>query len=330
MIILVSHLDDPHAVHVLARLQSRGADVVLFDTARFPRDIQLSVAQSHAERWRASVNIAGEPRDLTDARVVWWRRPLPFRLHDEVADAEERAFAYGECHAATSGLWSCLDAVWINDPDRDQIAARKLFQLKVAAQLGLRTPRTCVTNDPEQAGRFVRTEGSRGTIYKSFGATENAWRETRLLRADEHALLANVQFAPVIFQEHISAVVDLRITIIGDDIFSAEIGSQQTGYVYDFRMSMDEATVRPHRLPDLVEDQLRALMASLGLVYGAIDMRLTPDGEYVFLEVNPAGQWLFIEQRTGQPISDALCSFMLGRDRSGVRSPANNGAIVTD
>ncbi len=315
MIVLISHTEDAHAVEVLGRLQQSGADVVLFDSCRFPRDISLTVSQPTPEQWRAAMVLDGRRRDLSEARVVWWRRPLPFKLHDEVADNEDRTFAYGECHAALAGLWSCLDAVWINDPDRDLIAARKLFQLKVAAQLGMQTPRTCVTTDPEEATRFIAAEGARGTIYKSFSATEKAWRETRLLRPDEHAQLANVRFAPVIFQEYIAAVVDLRITVVGADIFAAEIHSQQTDYPYDFRMTMEAAEIRPHRLPESVEAQLRALMASFGLLYGAIDMRLTPDGDYVFLEINPAGQWLFIELRTSQPITEALCELMLNRDR---------------
>ena len=281
--------------------------MVLFDTARFPQSVGLTVSTS-GDRWDAGMSIDGAAaRSLGEARSVWWRRPLPFRLHDDMGDDEDRAFAYGECHAAVTGLWSCLDARWVNDPDRDQIASRKMLQLKVATALGLRVPRTCMTNEPEAAKRFVEAEGEDGTIYKSFAATEKAWRETRLLRPEERELLDNVRFAPVIFQEHIPAVVDLRVTVVGEAVFPAEIRSQQTGYLYDFRMTMDEADLAPHKLPDEVVDRLLALMTHFGLVYGAVDMRLTPDGEYVFLEVNPAGQWLFVELRTGQPITEALC-----------------------
>jgi glutathione synthase/RimK-type ligase-like ATP-grasp enzyme len=69
---------------------------------------------------------------------------------------------------------------------------------------------------------------------------------------------------------------------------------------------MNRASIEAHSLPGDVESSVRDLVRRLGLVYGAIDMRLTPDGRYVFLEVNPAGQWLFIEGRTGQPITSAV------------------------
>jgi glutathione synthase/RimK-type ligase-like ATP-grasp enzyme len=143
-------------------------------------------------------------------------------------------------------------------------------------------------------------------VYKAFSGTERTWRETRVLKLEEVALLDAVHYAPVIFQGYIPAVFDLRVTIVGGAVFAAEIHSQTTAYKHDFRMTMHEAEIRAHALPDLVAAKLLALMDALGLVYGALDLRLTPEGDYVFLEINPAGQWLFIEQRTGQPISDAI------------------------
>ncbi len=320
MILLVTHGLDEHGLEVLTRLRRRDTDPVVLDTARFPVEMAITVESSDPGAWNGNVVVEGVERDVTDIRVAWWRRPLPFVLHDDIRDEEDRAFAYGECHAAITGLWSCLDALWINDPGRDEVAARKMYQLKVASRIGLRTPRTCITTDPLAAARFAADEGPTGTIYKSFSATEKAWRETRVLRPEERDLLDNVRFAPVIFQEHVPAAVDLRITVVGDRMFPAEIASQETAYPHDFRMMMNDAPIRPHVLPAPVERQLRELMSWFGLVYGAIDMRLTPDGDYVFLEVNPAGQWLFIEQRTEQPITEALCDLLIDADGAGIRA----------
>jgi len=314
VILLLSHDADAHAIEVLRRLRAQGADVVMFDTAQFPTRAALTVTQS--SDWAARLETADGAIDLTAARVAWWRRPMPFELHTELNDPEDRAFAYGECQAAVAGLWASLDATWINDPDRDQLASRKLNQLKVATGLGLRTPRTCITNDPAEATRFAASEGAGGVIYKSFAATATRWRETRVLRPDEHRLLDHVRASPVIFQEHIPAAVDLRITVIGRELFPAAIHSQDTDYPHDFRMSMDQAEMRPYELPPAVEKGLLALMDHFDLLYGAIDMRLTPDGEHVFLEINPAGQWLFVEVRTGQPITQALCDLMLRLDQA--------------
>ena len=316
MILLISHVADPHATSVLASLHRAGADAVLFDTGRFPEDIRIGMSHATGERSGMWTLLDGVRRDLSDTRVVWWRRPLPFVVQSAVLDPVDRAFAYGECHAAITGLWSCLDARWVNPPEADEIAARKTYQLKVASGLGLRVPRTLITNDPGSAAAFIDGEGAAGTIYKAFSATEQAWRETRLLKTEERTGLDAVRFAPVIFQEHVRANIDLRITVVGDSVFAAEILTGETDYHVDFRMRMDIATIRAHVLPDDVLDKLRQLMSTLRLVYGAIDMRLTPDGEYVFLEVNPAGQWQFVEERTAQPITDALASYLLRSERA--------------
>lgn len=315
MILIISHLADEHATRVLGHLGRGGANTLLFDTSRYPREIRLDIDHRAGASPALFVVVDGVRHDLAAVRSVWWRRPQPFGLDEAMSDGDDRSFAYGECHAAIMGLWSCLDAHWVNNPERDEVAARKAYQLKVAAGLGLRVPRTLVTNDPERAAAFIDSEGSMGTIYKAFSATERAWRETRLLRSEERAHLDAVRLAPVIFQEHVRADIDLRITMIGDEVFPAEILSGETDYHVDFRMTMHAAAIRAHILPDEVVVKLRAFMGALGLVYGAIDMRLTPDGEYIFLEVNPAGQWLFIEDRTGQPITAALAEHLLRSDR---------------
>lgn len=175
--------------------------------------------------------------------------------------------------------------------------------------MGLAIPRTCITSDPDRARAFIAAEVG-GVIYKTFTATESTWRETRLLRANEAELLDAVRFAPVIFQQHIPAVADLRVTAVGDALFAAAIRVPHGAYAYDFRMTMTGAAIAEHVLPDSVADGLRKLMRTLGLVYAAIDLRLTPEGEHVFLEVNPAGQWLFVEQATGQCISDAIAGVL--------------------
>jgi hypothetical protein len=312
-VLIVSHLADVHATEVLRRLRQRGADAVLFDTGRIPRETVLTIEHGRSDRWAGTALVDGRRLDLAAVRAAWWRRPLPFHLHAEIGGADDRGFALGEAAAAVAGLWSCLDAEWINDPGRDEAAGRKAWQLKLAAGIGLRIPRTCITNDPDRARAFAEEEGAAGTVYKAFSATERTWRETRVLRPEEVALLDAVRYAPVIFQEYIPAVVDLRVTIVGEDVFAAEIHSQTTEYKHDFRMAMHDAAIRSHTLPDAVVAKLQALMATLGLVYGALDLRLTPEGDYVFLEINPAGQWLFVEHHTGQPISDAIADALVAR-----------------
>ncbi|MCD4665878.1 MAG: hypothetical protein K8R68_11465 [Bacteroidales bacterium] len=316
MIIIISSTKDAHAKIVLEQLNYQKANVLLLDLSQFPQNSQLQIGfEKKNHQIYLMLSETTNKLDLSECNVIWWRRPQPYLLHPEISSADDQNFAYTECHSAFSGLWLMLDAFWINHPTRDEEAARKAYQLKVAQELGFRIPITCITNSPEKAKHFIKRKGPENTVYKAFSGTEQAWRETRVLKSNEVELIDSVRYAPVIFQEFIRAEIDLRITVVGKRIFAAAIYSQQTSYKVDFRMTMGEAHVEAFELPEHIRNLIYKYMKCLGLVYGAIDMRLTPDGQYVFLEINPSGQWLFIEQLTNQPITESFTELMLLHDR---------------
>jgi glutathione synthase/RimK-type ligase-like ATP-grasp enzyme len=314
VILILSTARDEHAQQVFAELLKIGAEAQILDLSEFPQRLGLSLGYDKAQReFLLGCDEGG--LDLDDCGAVWWRRPQSPDVSADITQPGHRLFAFNECSEALQGLWQSLDAFWINDPARDQVAHRKAYQLRVAQDAGLTIPATLISNCPRAAGAFVSRHGLGRVVYKSFSATEQDWRETRILKQDEVYLIDNVKYAPVIFQEYIDADVDLRITVVGDRLFPAAIYSQQTSYKVDFRMDIANARIEATELPPVVEEQLRTLMARLGLVYGAIDMRRTPAGEYVFLEINPAGQWLFVEYLSKQPIAATLAQTLADHDR---------------
>ena len=304
MIVIISSNSDTHATAVLGELQAMGQPVTLLDLSDFPIRSQLALHYTNKSETKFTLNTRSGSINFSEVRSIWWRRPQQFQLDTALQDPAYIQFALSESHEAITGLWQAVDVFWVNDPTRDAMAHRKAYQLRIAHELGIPIPETLITNDPASARQFIEQHGK--VICKSFSATEADWRETRLVLEDELANLENVRFAPVIFQRYIEAIYDLRITMVGNDIFPAAIYSQETEYTVDCRMDIGSARIEAVTLPDLVQAQLRRLMAALGLVYGAIDMRLQPDGTYVFLEINPAGQFLFIESATKQPIAKSL------------------------
>jgi glutathione synthase/RimK-type ligase-like ATP-grasp enzyme len=310
MVLIISHLADEHATEVHTRLCQVGIKSLIFDLSRFPRETTITIHHLPQGDTTLTALMSGEECDLGKVKAVWWRRPQPIMIDSDIATQADREFTFGECSAAIHGLWSCLDATWINDPERDEVAGRKAYQLSVARSVGLIIPETLITNDPEKALAFISKQGDKGTIYKAFSATLQLWRETRLLQPAEIENIQAVKHAPVIFQQQIVADIDLRITIIGQKIFAGAIYRSGNQYAVDFRVNLANPDIRPHTLPKDIEKKLFKLMNRLGLEYGAIDMRLTPDGHYVFLEINPAGQWLFIEHETHQPITEAIVNHL--------------------
>ncbi len=317
MILVISSPSDDQTQAVLKELRRLGAAFAVFDYSWFPQHSSLIMRYDGTTNRSFELHLTdGTKLALTDCKVVWWARPQPFTLHSEIQTTPRyQRFAYNESSEAISGLWHAIDAFWVNHPICDQAASRKPYQLRVAQEVGLEIPRTLITNDPDRARDFIAAQSPKKTVYKTFMATEEAWRETRIVKQHELKLIESVRYAPVIFQKYIEAECDLRITIVGDEIFATAFYSQETSYGVDYRMDMERARVKATHLTAEVERRLHNLMDRLGLVYGAIDMRLTPDGRYVFLEINPEGLWRFVEERTGQPITASLAGVLASHDR---------------
>jgi glutathione synthase/RimK-type ligase-like ATP-grasp enzyme len=310
VIVVVSHEGDEHAPPVLRALRRRRAEAVVVDLADFPRRADLAL--------RFGGRSAGAEVRTPSGRVragaitaVWWRRPQPFDVGRGLRYADA-AFAFRQVKEAMAGFAASLDATWVNDPWREAAADHKPFQLSRAMRSGLAVPPTLVTNDPARARAFVRARGRRRTVHKALHATADDWRPTRLIGPDDLARIDGVRQAPLVLQEYVPGV-DVRVTVVGDQLFAAEIDARDTASPEDFRPVWQEARIARCELPGPVERGIRTLVAGLGLRYAAVDLRRRHGGEHLFLEVNSSGQWLFVEERTGQPITAALARLLAGR-----------------
>jgi glutathione synthase/RimK-type ligase-like ATP-grasp enzyme len=309
VIVIISHEQDPHAARVMQQLAARGERVLLLNLSELPARATLSIDYARCGRPCIEYVRADASYPLHQARSVWWRRPQAPDL-SSITDPQVNLFTANEWSEAINGLWQLIPGRWMNDPVRDDAASRKARQLSLAAEVGLKVPRTLITSDPERARAFVAAANGGGTIYKTFSCTHAIWRETRLFRPDDMAHLESVRLAPVIFQEFVPAESDIRVTAVGDRLFAAGIRTVAGGGLVDFRMSVAQAEMGVVKLPAGLADRLTTLLGRLGLAYGAIDLRRTPDGEYYFFEVNTAGEFLFVEDRTGLPISSAIADWL--------------------
>ena len=116
-----------------------------------------------------------------------------------------------------------------------------------------------------------------------------------------------IRHTPGIFQKAVPKAFEVRATVVGTRIFAARIDSQaQDETRLDWRRRPFDVEDEPIHLPDDVAERVRLFMDAFGLVYGAFDFIVTPKGAWVFLEVNAAGQYMWVEAKTGLPITDAL------------------------
>lgn len=256
------------------------------------------------------------------ARSVWFRRP---RLPEEFPQALEAdlPFLRTEWRRFSSNLDALAaeasDALWVNPPSAALAAENKLVQLHAARQAGLPFPATLMSSDPVQIRRFANTH--RKVVYKPFQT--HTWQDAasgrmyssyarivdgEMLRDD-----TSLRQCPGIYQQLVDKQYDLRVTIIGDRAFTVRLDAPSQGDFIDWRVSSLGENVRttPAELPAAWVDGLRSLMQRLGIVVGCIDLAVDRAGELHFLEVNQAGQFLFLEHAVpSMPLLRAMCALL--------------------
>lgn len=309
--LIVAPRDDPHACVVAKRLEALGAEAIMLDSACFPSEASLSLRTANGAPERFVLEGGQFALDEQRLAGVWWRRPRRHLAASDVAEAHLRQFISTESRAAFEGWLHCLGDRVINPIAAEHAASYKLFQLQCAAALGLRIPRSLATNSPAQALAFSE-ENDGQTVFKPFTAANWQLIATSRLGEDARAHLDAVAYAPVIFQEEIRKVADIRVNLLDGQVFALLIRGRREDAPLDWRVDPDREYV-PHELPPAVERALLALMDRLGLRFAACDLALTDDGDYVFFEANTGGQWLFAEIMTGQEISWAFARALLRR-----------------
>lgn len=257
--------------------------------------------------------------DVASTVTVWLRRfGLPI-IPESIAFGD-RSVARRECDRFLRGVLSLFgDGVrLINPPTGSHAAASKAHQLRVAKSVGLRIPRTVMTNDAGVARSFIRS-APRGAIYKAFmpafwkvDSTRHYSALTSMVTERELDDPDSLLHSPGIFQEYVPKRSELRIAVFGEKCIAAEITEQ---HATDFRADYESIKCSPYDLPGDVEQRIRCLMANLGLRMGSLDMILTPEGDHVFLEVNPQGQFLWVEEKNPDILLlDQFVRFLIGPD----------------
>jgi glutathione synthase/RimK-type ligase-like ATP-grasp enzyme len=313
MILILTSDGDTHADRVQAELAARGAEVARFDPAWFPREAALAVAVDGAGGFAGTLAFRDRVIELERVRTVWRRRP-----GRPVADAE---LVERESAAVLADLWELLGARHVpGSPDAIAHAEHKARQLRLAGALGFALPATLVTNDPDafldfhsaQRGRMISKRAAPSQRLAAADG-ETLVRYTEPVRPRDLVHVEDLRLCPVLVQPYVDKRLELRVTVVGERVFAAAIHSQSSHHTrHDWRRYDDARTpITPFALPADVAARCRALVRELGLSYGAIDLVLTPDDRFVFLEINPNGQYLWIELATGQPISAAVADLLL-------------------
>jgi glutathione synthase/RimK-type ligase-like ATP-grasp enzyme len=319
-VLMISTKLDPHVDAVLTRLEARGVPCFRLNTDHFHEDYRIAMTDEPtgtirlADRWSRACVFPHE------VRAVWMRKPEdPLPPHG-VEDEGVSNFVRDEWRELMGFLPADDRVLWVNNPDANRRRQRKFPQLRLAQQFGLRVPRSIITNDPADAEAFFEACPN-GVICKPMligshyveGEHHVAYTRT-VSPAEFGALKGSIALCPTYLQERIAKDYELRVTIIGKKLFACRIDSQSVAGAGEDWRAVDTHKL-PHTMVDLpanVDRALRDYLEACGLLFGAFDLIVTPAGEHIFLELNPNGQWYWIELSTGAPMADAMADLLAG------------------
>ena len=321
MILIICEHGNPHGKAVAQEIKRRGGPVAWFDHSAFPAETEISFWASKDEGVHRSLRTRSEVVNLDSITAVWLWLPAQPVPHQTIRGAAERRFVQCACEYFLLDLWQTVDCMWVPGPwSRLMRAENKISQLQLARDIGFDIPRTLVSNSPADFAEFYRD--CNGEVISKI-VHSRAWRSiaeydplgyTQVVSKRDSGYAHTIRYCPTTFQAYVPKLFELRVTVVGGRVFAAEIHSQQSKRSrVDWRQyDLGKTPIRVHDLPKDIERSCLAIVEALGVIFGAIDMIVTPDGRYVFLEINTlGGAWLWIEELTRMPITAAICELLV-------------------
>jgi hypothetical protein len=325
-ILIVSYPYDIHARAVAYAIRARGHVCEEFYCEDYPSLTTITLRASSRRDGVGQGSVVRHPDGSFEALggtfdTVWLRRrrapQLPTSMHPG-----DRKVAVSQCELCLSDLMAALDGpdvFWVNPVESDCTSDLKLYQLHQAIEAGLTIPETLISNDPDEIREFITRCGGRA-IHKLL--QNITWKSqdgerffaccTTPLTCQDLPRDAVLRLSPGIFQPLLDKQFEVRVACFGNHLVALRIDSQSDDRArIDWRMGQWFVEMKPYDLPEEVAQKIRRFLDTTGLAYTALDFIVTPDGEHMFLESNPQGQFLWMEDRAGLPVLDVFSQYLI-------------------
>lgn len=322
MILCLTHSNDHYTIDiVMKRLKELGKEAYRMNTDLFSSKISFDYSL-YDQKNNSHINIGDQDITAGAIEAVWYRKLWNVDVPAEL-DADFKEIYFQEYYTMRNIFFESLDGLpWFNPMGKDhEISNNKFGQLSAAASNGIDIPKSLFTNDQEKVKTFFYEQCNRqmiaklhGTLSRSMSGDAPFFPTTQI---SEPALegLATLMYCPMIFQEMIPKAYELRIIYVDGEFFTGKInaGESQRGKT-DWRIATDiHLGWEPYQLPDTVAASLTKMMRQMGLFFGAIDMIRHQDGRYVFLEVNPQGEWGMLQRDLGYSIGETIAEKLVSK-----------------
>ena len=254
--------------------------------------------------------------NIANIKAAYFRRPLPANTADKGLSQSSKVYVIEEWNYFLRSLYLEIGSKWFSHPNKIILAEDKPMQLRLAKKLGFNVPKTVITNEIEVVAPLfddgdVVAKPLKHSLLECPDTTGSVIF-TSVINSVSDIRFESLSHAPVIFQRKIEKEIDLRVTVVGDQVFAVSIDSQafketETDWRHSSVSNLDHEIFD---LPNELAELCRLMVKRLQLRYGAIDLVMDRSGKFWFLECNPNGQWAWIENRTGLPISAAIVDEM--------------------
>lgn len=312
-VLIITNDHDEHADAVVGELDKRDIPVFRFHPEDFPHACSVSI-EIEAGRIRGELRNADHRVSFDDICAAWYRRSRNL-YQGPVSRTSEKLDDYVKTQSTATVVAVCasLETLWVSHPFALRRGEVKARQLTEASRAGLTIPHTLISNDPARAATFVDALGTTECAIKpllAVGVTdEHGYRLPLTTTLPPGHSLDSVALAPTMFQPYVDKAFELRCVVMGEKIFAAKLDSQANeDSRIDWRGGDPEHEI--FELPESVQVSLRRLMDRFDLNFASLDMIVTPDGEFVFLELNPNGQWLWLEYELGLPLVATMADLL--------------------
>jgi ATP-grasp ribosomal peptide maturase len=304
-VLILTSEEDVTADMVINHLVKQGTPVMRVDPQDFPGRVDLTARSNAGGGVVGHLLTEFRSVDLADIRSIWLRRPGP---PGHLATTQKEWVSL-ECERAFYGTLRAMDVPWMNCPDAVARSRYKIWQLLTAQSAGFKIPRTLVTTSPAVARQF--SAGAGPLIVKSVSGRHPEEPPLTLptVRVPHGADFSGVAASATCLQEEIDKRCDVRVTVVGEQVFACFIKSEENTLDWRF-LPPEECSWTMGDLPDDVRLATFRYMEAAGLVYAAFDFAVDTDGAWWFLEANTGGQFGFVEISTGAPISLAIADWL--------------------
>jgi glutathione synthase/RimK-type ligase-like ATP-grasp enzyme len=315
-LLIISNKGDITTDLVVKRLYQRDISFRRFNTEEFPQNVSCLIKLNNGDN-QFSITTANWELSSNDIKSIWYRRPKNPDFTNISFTQEEFIFAIRESNSFLLNLWAILkDKKWVNNPFDLYRAERKAFQLKIATNCGFNVPNTIITNNFNAVSEFIeynhRNVIAKPISHGGFGKEDEYAIYTSDLENSEYVInKEDIQNSPFILQEKIKKKYDVRVSIFGTKIFAHKIQSKKDSDDIDWRvLNPYEITYELLDLDHNLQDKIIQFMTLLNLKYCAMDFVVDINENWYFIEINPNGQFAWLEIANGDKLIDSLIDLL--------------------